>query len=63
MGPDAEPTKAADKLSWLKKSQQTPGDAESVTKSTDEPPAVEPAPAAARKKRGPKKPKRKPGEV
>ena len=60
MGPDAEPTKAADKLSWLKKSQR---EAETVIERPDGPSDVEPAPAAARKKRGPKKPKRKPGEV
>jgi simple sugar transport system permease protein len=53
MGPDAAPAKALDKLSWLKKSQQKPGEAADA----------EPTPEAPRKKRGPKKSKQKPGEV
>jgi simple sugar transport system permease protein len=60
MGPDAAPTKAPDKLPWLKKSQR---EAAAVTERPAGPSDVEPAPQAPRKKRGPKKPKRKPGEV
>jgi general nucleoside transport system permease protein len=65
MGPDAAPTKTVDKLSWLKNSTREPSEAESVTldsggPSDDDTPPPAPAP---RKKRGPKKSKRKAGEV
>jgi simple sugar transport system permease protein len=69
MGPDAAPTKTVDKLSWLKNSTREPSEAESVTidpamdtagPSGDDTPPPAPAP---RKKRGPKKSKRKAGEI
>jgi hypothetical protein len=59
-----------DKLSWLKNSTREPSEAESVTidpamdsggpSGDDTPPT---SPAAPRKKRGPKKSKRKAGEI
>jgi hypothetical protein len=67
MGPDAAPTKTVDKLSWLKNSTREPGEAESVTidsaMDTGGPSGDDTPPPAPRKKRGPKKSKRKAGEV
>jgi len=74
MGPDAGPAQTPDKLAWLKNSKREPGKGESATTGPsgalggppggplgdDTPP---PSPAAPRKKRGPKKSKRKAGEV
>jgi simple sugar transport system permease protein len=70
MGPDAAPANAPDKLAWLKASQRKAAEAEImtsdpeiVTSGPEGPSDPEPAPEAPRKKRGPKKSKRKPGEV
>jgi simple sugar transport system permease protein len=63
MGPDAASTKAPDKLPWLKASQRKAAEAEIVTTGPVGLSDPEPAPEAPRKKRGPKKSKRKPGEV
>ncbi|GAB2179452.1 ABC transporter permease [Dongia sp. agr-C8] len=63
MGPDATPSKAQDKLSWLKKSQPSPAQPGAQTTEAEAPSAAEPPPAPPKKKRGPKKPKRKPGEI
>jgi len=69
MGPDAAPTKTVDKLSWLKNSTREPSETESVTIDSAMDPGgpsgddTPPPPPAPRKKRGPKKSKRKAGEV
>jgi simple sugar transport system permease protein len=62
MGPNAPAT--ADKLPWLKKSARAPSEAENKTVDPNGPSGDDtPPPAAPKKKRGPKKPKRNAGEV
>lgn len=68
MGPDTGSTKQTDKLPWLKKSTLGPTNTEAVPAAPAEPASPDPSPAepaaaAPKKKRGPKKPKNKPGEV
>jgi hypothetical protein len=61
MGPNAPDT--TDKLPWLKKSTREAGTDDNAGTDGPSDDAPTPSPAAPRKKRGPKKSKRKAGEV